>query len=134
MLLNTLTGNAGLIAAAFAEKLLGRQVITQEWGLIEGGICTVIAITPDANAPEIVCQVQHNSTGEEMGIFADEVLSLIEPNSHAAFTDAAMVLQLGMDKLAERDDLIEQMNGQIDRLIELANNRIEQLEMAEVQS
>lgn len=134
MLLNTLTGNAGLIAAAFAEKLLGRQVITQEWGLFEGGLCTVIALTPDANAPEIVCQVQHNSTGEEMGIFADEVLSLIEPNSHAAFTDAAMVLQLGMDKLAERDDLIEQMNGQIDRLIELANNRIEQLEMAEVQS
>jgi hypothetical protein len=128
MLLNTLTGNAGLIAAAFAEKLLGRQVITQEWGLFQGGLCTVIALTPDANAPEIVCQVQHNTTGEEMGIFADEILSVIEPNSHAAFADAAMALQLGMDKLAERDDLIHKMNGQIDRLLELTDERISQLE------
>lgn len=134
MLLNTLTGNAGLIAAAFAEKLLGRQVITQEWGLIEGGLCTVIAMTPDANAPEIVCQVQHNSTGEEMGIFADEVLSLIEPNSHAAFADACAVLQLGREKLAAQNDLIDRMSNQIDQLLELASARIEQLETAEVQS
>jgi hypothetical protein len=27
MLLNTVTGHAGLIAAAFAEKLLGRQIV-----------------------------------------------------------------------------------------------------------
>jgi hypothetical protein len=128
MLLNTVTGHAGLIAAAFAEKLLGRQVITQEWGLFQGGLCTVIALTPDANAPEIVCQVQHNATGEEMGIFADEVLSVIEPNSQAAFTDAAMALQLGMEKLKERDDLIDCMNGQIDRLLELTDERISQLE------
>jgi hypothetical protein len=128
MLLNTVTGHAGLIAAAFAEKLLGRQVITQEWGLFQGGLCTVIALTPDANAPEIVCQVQHNATGEEMGIFADEVLSVIEPNSQAAFTDAAMDLQLGMEKLKGRDDLIDCMNGQIDWLLELADERISQLE------
>lgn len=134
MLLNTVTGHAGLIAAAFAEKLLGRQVITQEWGLFQGGLCTVIALTPDANAPEIVCQVRHNGSGEEIGIFADEVLSVIEPNSHAAFADAAMVLQLGMEKLAARDDLIERMSSQIDQLLELANTRIERLEMAEVQS
>lgn len=135
MLLNTVTGNAGLIAAAFAEKLLGRQVITQEWGLFEGGLCTVIALTPDANAPEIVCQVQHNTTGEEMGIFADEVLSLIEPNSHAAFVDAAQVLQLSRGKLAGRDDLIERMGQQNDQLLavaqeatELANKRLDELE------
>jgi hypothetical protein len=122
MLLNTLTGNAGLIAAAFAEKLIGRQVIIQEWGLFEGGLCTVIAITPDANAPEIVCQVQHNTTGEEMGIFADEVLSVIEPNSHAAFADAAMLLASGQK-------LIERQQDQIAQLIELADERISRLEM-----
>ena len=134
MLLNTVTGNAGLIAAAFSEKLINRQVITQEWGLFKGGLCTVIAMTPDANAPEIVCQVQHNATGEEMGIFADEVLSVIEPNSHAAFVDAAQVLQLSREKLAAQDVLIGRMNNQIDRLLELASARIEQLETAEVQS
>ena len=134
MLLNTVTGNAGLIAAAFSEKLINRQVITQEWGLFKGGLCTVIAMTPDANAPEIVCQVQHNATGEEMGIFADEVLSVIEPNSHAAFVDAAQVLQLSREKLAAQDALIGRMNNQIDRLLELASARIEQLETAEVQS
>ena len=134
MLLNTVTGNAGLIAAAFSEKLINRQVITQEWGLFKGGLCTVIAMTPDANAPEIVCQVQHNATGEEMGIFADEVLSVIEPNSHAAFVDAAQVLQLSREKLAAQDVLIGGMNNQIDRLLELASARIEQLETAEVQS
>ena len=134
MLLNTVTGNAGLIAAAFSEKLINRQVITQKWGLFKGGLCTVIAMTPDANAPEIVCQVQHNATGEEMGIFADEVLSVIEPNSHAAFVDAAQVLQLSREKLAAQDVLIGRMNNQIDRLLELASARIEQLETAEVQS
>ena len=122
MLLNTVTGNAGLIAAAFAEKLLGRQVITQEWGLFQGGLCTVIAMTPDANAPEIVCQVQHDTTGEEIGIFADEVLSVIEPNSAAAFADVAMLLASGQK-------LVERQQDQIAQLIELADERISRLEM-----
>lgn len=122
MLLNTVTGRAGLIAAAFAEKLLGRQVITQEWGLFKGGLCTVIAMTPDANAPEIVCQVRHNGTGEELGIFEDEVLSVIEPNSAAAFADASMLLASGQR-------LIERQQDQIAKLIELADERISRLEM-----
>ena len=122
MLLNTVTGRAGLIAAAFAEKLLGRQVITQEWGLFQGGLCTVIAMTPDANAPEIVCQVQHDTTGEEIGIFADEVLSVIEPNSAAAFADVAMLLASGQK-------LVERQQDQIAQLIELADERISRLEM-----
>ena len=122
MLLNTLTGNAGLIAAAFAEKLLGRQVITQEWGLFQGGLCTVIAMTPDFDAPEIVCQVQHDTTGEEIGIFADEVLSVIEPNSAAAFADVAMLLASGQK-------LVERQQDQIAQLIELADERISRLEM-----
>lgn len=122
MLLNTVTGRAGLIAAAFAEKLLGRQVITQELGLFQGGLCTVIALTPDANAPEIVCQVRHNGTGEELGIFEDEVLSVIEPNSAAAFADAAMLLASGQR-------LIERQQDQIAKLIELADERISRLEM-----
>lgn len=122
MLLNTVTGNAGLIAAAFAEKLINRQVITQEWGLFKGGLCTVIAMTPDANAPEIVCQVRHNGTGEELGIFEDEVLSVIEPNSAAAFADAAMLLASGQR-------LIERQQDQIAKLIELADERISRLEM-----
>ena len=122
MLLNTVTGNAGLIAAAFAEKLLGRQVITEEWGLFKGGLCTVIAMTPDANAPEIVCQVQHDTTGEEIGIFADEVLSVIEPNSDAAFADVAMLL-------ASSQKLVERQKDQIAQLIDLADERISRLEM-----
>ena len=122
MLLNTVTGRAGLIAAAFAEKLLGRQVITQEWGLFQGGLCTVIAMTPDANAPEIVCQVQHDTTGEEIGIFADEVLSVIEPNSAAAFADVAMLL-------ASSQKLVERQKDQIAQLIDLADERFSRLEM-----
>lgn len=130
MLLNTVTGNAGLIAAAFSEKLINRQVITQEWGLFKGGLCTVIAMTPDANAPEIVCQVRHNATGEELGIFEDEVLSVIEPNSHAAFADASAVLQLAREKLAAGQSMIERQQDQIAKLIELADERISRLEMA----
>ncbi len=122
MLLNTVTGNAGLIAAAFAEKLLGRQVITQEWGLTQGGLCTVIAMTPDFDAPEIVCQVQHDATGEEIGIFADEVLSVIEPNSDAAFADVAMLL-------ASSQKLVERQKDQIAQLIDLADERFSRLEM-----
>ena len=127
MLLNTVTGHAGLIAAAFAEKLLGRQVITQEWGLFKGGLCTVIAMTPDANAPEIVCQVQHDTTGEEIGIFADEVLSVIEPNSAAAFADVAM-------SLASSQKLVERQQDQIAQLIELADERISRLDRLEVRA
>ena len=130
MLLNTVTGYAGLIAAAFAEKLLGRQVITQEMGLFKGGLCTVTAINPDPMAPEIVCHVRHNETGEELGIFNDEVLSLIEPNSHAAFVDVAMVLQLAREKLAAGNQLLEQQQNQIAQLIEMADERISRLEMA----
>ena len=122
MLLNTVTGNAGLIAAAFAEKLLGRQVITQEMGLFKGGLCTVTAINPDPMAPEIVCHVRHNETGEELEIFNDEVLSVIEPNSAAAFADVAMLLASGQK-------LVERQQDQIAQLIELADERISRLEM-----
>ena len=130
MLLNTVTGQAGLIAAAFAEHLVGRQVITQEIGLFDGGLCTVIALQPDPMAPEIVCQVRHDKTGEELGVFEGEVMSVIEPNSHAAFADAGAALKLAREKLAAGNQLLEKQQQQITTLIELANQRIERLEQA----
>lgn len=129
MLLNTVTGYAGLIAAAFAEKLLGRQVITQEMGLFKGGLCTVTAINPDPMAPEIVCHVRHNETGEELGIFNDEVLSVIEPNSAAAFADASAVVKLAREKLVEGQHLIDRYQEQVAALIEQADERVSRLEM-----
>lgn len=91
---NTITAAAGSVAAALSTALLGRQVITQKWGLFQGGLCTVIELHPDENAPEIVLQVRHDETGEEVGIFADEMICLVCESSRAVMIETAAILKV----------------------------------------
>jgi hypothetical protein len=70
-------------------KKLGRQVITQEMGVVQGW--ALHRYRHDAGRQRAGNRLPgaHDSSGEEIGIFEDEVLSVIEPNSAAAFADAA---------------------------------------------
>jgi hypothetical protein len=59
-------------------KLVGKNVITQKMGLWPGGLAIVTELNPDPNAPEIVFNVRHSRTGEEIGVFEDELVVLKE--------------------------------------------------------
>lgn len=87
MMHNTITAAAGSVAAALSESLLGRQVITPKVEMFTGGLCTVIELNPDVNAPEIVLQVRNEETSEEIGIFADEMICLICPDGKTALAE-----------------------------------------------
>lgn len=56
----------------FGQHLIGKQLITLPMGGWAGGMVEVTELNPDPNAPEIVFNVKHASTGEEIGVFDDE--------------------------------------------------------------
>lgn len=57
-------------------RLIGRQIHTPPMGEYPGGIVTVVALTPDPDAPEIVLQVKHPTFGE-IGVFESERVALV---------------------------------------------------------
>ena len=118
---NTITAAAGSVAAALSTALLGRQVITQKWGLFQGGLCTVIELAPDENAPEIVLQVRHDETGDEVGIFADEMICLVCEDSKAVFAEAGNILHRA-NALSER---LQQQNTD---MLDMIGQRLAPLE------
>lgn len=74
---------ASELVAQMGADLVGLRVMTEAIGDYPGGPATVVELTPDPGAPEIVCQVRHDSwrdirsdTGQ-MGIFEHEELSLL---------------------------------------------------------
>lgn len=64
--------------AEFGKQLVGKTVITMPMGLWPGGAATVTELNPDPNAPEIVFNVKHATTGEEIGVFDDEWVLIAE--------------------------------------------------------
>lgn len=56
----------------FGKQLVGKTIITMPVGLWPGGLAKVTELNPDPNAPEIVFNVRHAQTGEEIGVFDDE--------------------------------------------------------------
>jgi hypothetical protein len=63
------------LAEEMGATLIGKQINTEQFGTYPGGIAEVIALTPDAEAPEIVIQVRHPTFGE-IGVFDFEDVSL----------------------------------------------------------
>ena len=54
----------------FGEELIGKRVLTEEYGDWPGGIAVITEINPDPNAPEISFQVK--SKHGEIGVFWHE--------------------------------------------------------------
>lgn len=56
----------------FGQHLIGRQLVTGPMGGWASRMVEVTELNPDPNAPEIVFNVKHTGTGEEIGVFDDE--------------------------------------------------------------
>ncbi|MGI2098966.1 hypothetical protein [Shewanella glacialipiscicola] len=56
----------------FGQLLLGKQLITLPVGGWAGGLVEVTELKPDPNAPEIVFNIKHAGSGEEIGVFNDQ--------------------------------------------------------------
>lgn len=67
---------AKTMLAEFGQALVGKNVITKPRGPWPGGLATVTELAPDGNAPEIVFNIRHAVTGEEIGVFDDDMLGL----------------------------------------------------------
>lgn len=70
---------AAEIVAKYGAALIGAKVVTEPFGSWPGGEAVVLEIKPDETAPEIVMQVKHCATGEEVGVFEREPLTVIGP-------------------------------------------------------
>ncbi|MGL5994741.1 MAG: hypothetical protein ACRCZ8_14675 [Aeromonas sobria] len=66
------------MVAKYGNPLVGKTVMTFPMGLWPGGAATITELNPDPNAPEIVFNVKHSTTGEEIGVFYDELLIIEE--------------------------------------------------------
>lgn len=62
----------------FGPLLLGKQLITLPGGGFAGGLVEVTELKPDPNAPEILFNIKHVSTGEEIGIFNDQWVFMVD--------------------------------------------------------
>jgi hypothetical protein len=62
----------------FGPLLLGKQLITLPVGGWAGGLVEVTELKPDPNAPEIVFNIKHAGTGEEIGVFDDQWVFMID--------------------------------------------------------
>lgn len=62
----------------FGELLLGKQLITLPMGGWNGGMVEVTELKPDPNAPEIVFNIKHANTGEEIGVFNDQWVFMVD--------------------------------------------------------
>jgi hypothetical protein len=71
-----MSGTAFDVVHTLGNALVGRTVVTEAIGDWPGGLATVIEITPDSNAPEIVMQVR--SEHGEIGVFEREWLEVVE--------------------------------------------------------
>lgn len=69
---------AGWLANVSGPNLVGRLVNTMAIGSWPGGPCEVIEMEPDSAAPEIVMQVRSLDDGDEIGVFDDEDIQLID--------------------------------------------------------
>jgi len=71
------TINAKAAVEKYGESLIGNVCDTTRYGNWRGGLATIIQIEPDANAPEIVFQVE-SVTPEfgEIGVFEHEEVGL----------------------------------------------------------
>ena len=80
--------NAQQAVKLFGKILIGRQVITEAIGAWPGGLCKVISLSEDANAPEIVLNVkrledrttrmEEFQIDDECGIFEYEDITIID--------------------------------------------------------
>lgn len=69
------------LRALLMDQLIRRKIITEQYGEWPGGIATVIKLYPDPEAPEIVFDVKHDETGEEIGVFDHENVQLVRKKS-----------------------------------------------------
>lgn len=57
--------------------LVGRRVYTFPMGCWTGGVCTIIEVAPDPNAPDIAFQVRRDSDCAEIGVFGFEDVEVL---------------------------------------------------------
>jgi hypothetical protein len=69
---------AGWLANISGPNLIGKLVNTMAIGDWQGGPCEVTEVDPDPAAPEIVMNVRHLDGGDEIGVFEDEDIQLID--------------------------------------------------------
>ncbi|MGI2228141.1 hypothetical protein [Shewanella frigidimarina] len=62
----------------FGQHLIGRQLVTGPMGGWASRMVEVTELNPDPNAPEIVFNVKHENTGEEIGVFDDEWVFMVD--------------------------------------------------------
>lgn len=67
---------AGALVKAEGAKLIGRAVITPQYGDYPGGRAVITELGSDPNAPEIVFHVKHPTFGE-CGVFENEEVVLL---------------------------------------------------------
>lgn len=60
----------------FGDYLLGKYIMLQPMGNIDGGIFEIIDIQPDSNAPDIALGVEVGN-GECMGVFNHETIHIL---------------------------------------------------------
>lgn len=70
--------NAKQLVEEQGTTLIGRRVDNEAIGDWPGGVCEVIQLEPDEGSPEIVMQVRSLDSGEEIGVFDYEEISLLE--------------------------------------------------------
>ena len=64
-----------LVARYTSASLIGAQILTPRFGDWPGGVVTILEVTPDPNAPEIVLWVRSKRHGE-IGVFDFEEVGL----------------------------------------------------------
>jgi hypothetical protein len=68
---------------SLGSDLVGRKVLTVQYGAWPGGVATVTEAEPDPAAPEILFYVEMD--GEEIGVFDFEPCSLVaDPHGRIA--------------------------------------------------
>lgn len=71
----------------FGADLVGMEVLTEPYGDWPGGRCKVTEIQPDDGATEIVFQVELLETGDDIGVFDHEFVTVFLEGPADAATD-----------------------------------------------
>ena len=63
------------------NDLVGTCVYTYPYGKWEGGNCVITKVAPDPSTPRIVFQVLRTSDNEDIGVFGDEDVIVMEESN-----------------------------------------------------